>query len=56
MMPESYKDRWQRFFEQAEDELGDTSFNALAARADELLADDEVTRIDAAHEHYRDIP
>lgn len=48
-MNEDHKDRWARLFDQAQDELGDdASFDVVAKRADELLADDEGARADAA--------
>lgn len=53
-MSESYKERWQQFFEQAQDELGDVSFDVLAKQADEFLADDEARLIDEAYEWSRE--
>ena len=60
-MNDSYKERWQMFFEQAEDELrsvpydvGDIPFDVIAEQADRLLADDEADRIDQAYEQSRE--
>ena len=51
------KDRWTEFFEQAKEELGErASFDILAARADDLLADDEASRVDQAYDMSRDHP
>lgn len=57
------KDRWQQFFEQAQEEFGlseprhnelELWFDALAERADELYTDYEADLVDAAYEQLRD--
>ena len=50
------KDRWTEFFEQAKEELGDVSFDTIAERADDLLADYQASRVDQAWDISRDEP
>ncbi len=54
MTHESAKECWQRFFEQAQEELGDVHYDVLSDRADELLADDEAAACDNAYERGRE--
>ena len=49
-----YKERWQRFFNAAQADNPDGTFEEWADEADDELADDEAQRIDAAYEQYRD--
>lgn len=53
-MARDYKERWQEFFEDAEEELDhDAPFHELSEYADAKLADDEARLIDAAYEEHR---